>query len=303
MLHSFQDGVYDIPNDVYHGSYGLSRSALCEFKKSPWHYWNRYLNPDRTPTFTTSAMKLGELVHALVLEPERFDSRYAMKPSPIPMPKTVFLKDLEKELGKELGRQEFEKNKDDKESILVSNELMMKNFIAESGSKEILSIDMYLEAKRYADEVLKDSVAQALFTGTRVEQSIYFTHKETGLQCKVRPDAWAGGIVTDLKTCKDASYRAFQSSAYSNGYFIQAAMIKAALESLRITLEKFIFYCVEKSEQPTCVYYTLDEDALERGETEFNNIMYNIVHCMDTNDWHSYEPQSLTYPRWAQLEG
>lgn len=295
MLHSFQDGVYEISNEIYHASYGLSRSALCEFKKSPWHYWNRYLNPDRTPTFTTSAMKLGELVHALVLEPEHFDSRYAVKPVPLEIPKCGLLKDL--------GREEFDLQKSLREQAQAENELLLLNFTLNSKEKDIISHDIYREAKQYADEVLKDSVAQALFTGTRVEQSIYFTHKETGLQCKVRPDAWAGGIVTDLKTCKDASYRAFQSAAYSSGYFLQAAMIKAALDSLGITLEKFIFYCVEKTEQPTCVYYTLEDEALERGETEFNNIMYNILHCMDTNHWHSYEPQSLTYPRWAQLEG
>jgi hypothetical protein len=44
MQHRFEDGVYDIQNDLYHGSYGLSRSALCEFKKSPWHYWHKYLS-------------------------------------------------------------------------------------------------------------------------------------------------------------------------------------------------------------------------------------------------------------------
>lgn len=294
MQHKFEDGVYDIPNDLYHGSHGLSRSALIEFRKSPWHYWHKYLSDTKVREEPTPAMKMGELVHTLVLEPQFFHERFAVKPMPVEVPKVGLLKDL--------GREEFDRQKAAREQAQEDNELIMNKFILESAGKEYVSFDVYHEARTLADAVLKNDVAQSLFTGMRVEQSIYFTHKETGLQCKVRPDAWAGGIVTDLKTCKDASYRAFQSAAYSSGYFIQAAMIKAALESIGIQLQKFIFYCVEKSHPYPCVYYTLDDEALERGENDFNNLMYNIAHCMDNNTWQSYAPQTLTYPRWAQYE-
>lgn len=294
MQTKFEDGVYDIPNDIYHGSHGLSRSALLEFKRSPWHYWHKYLSHDVVRSKPTPAMKMGELVHTLVLEPNCFYERFAVKPVLAEVPKVGLLK--------ELGREEFDRQNADREEVVLENEQIMINFIIDSVDKEHISFDTFHEARTLADAVLKNDVAQSLFTGMRVEQSIYFTHKETGLQCKVRPDAWAGGVVTDLKTCKDASYRAFQSSAYSGGYFIQAAMIKAALESIGIKLQKFIFYCVEKSYPFPCVYYTLDDDALERGENDFNNLMYNIAHCMEHNDWKSYEPQNLTYPRWAQYE-
>lgn len=300
-MHQIENGVHDIPNEVYHGSHGLSRSGLMEFKKSPYHYWYRYLNPERKAAYCTPAMKLGELVHALVLEPGYFDERYALKPIPIPLPKTALLKDLEKELGKELGREEFEKQKSAKESIQITNESMMNEFLDQSAGKEILSPDVYDEAKHYADAVLKDPTAQALFTGVEVEKSIYFTHKGTGIQCKVRPDAWIGGVVTDLKTCKDASFDAFQRAAVGAGYFIQAAMIKQGLESIGIDLQKFLFYCVEKSEAAPTTYYELDQDSLERGENEYNNLMQGIAYCMEKNRWDSYHPQTLTYPNWAKI--
>ena len=294
MQHRFEDGVFDIQNDLYHGSHGLSRSALCEFKKSPWHYWHKYLSHDTVYQEPTPAMKMGELVHTLVLEPQHFYERFAVKPMLGEVPKCGLLKDL--------GREEFDHQKAVREQAQIDNEAIMTKFYIESVGKDLIAFDVFHEARVLADAVLRNDVAQALFTGMRVEQSIYFTHKPTGLQCKVRPDAWAGGVVTDLKTCKDASYRAFQSSAYSGGYFIQAAMIKAALESLGIQMQKFIFYCVEKAHPYPCVYYTLDDEALERGENDFNNLMYNIAHCMDNNTWQSYAPQTLTYPKWAQYE-
>ena len=295
------NGVHDISNSVYHSSLGISRSGLMEFKRSPYHYWHRYLNPEREPAHCTPAMKLGELVHALVLEPEYFNERYAVKPSLLPPLKTALLKDLEKERGKELGREEFEKQKAAKEWVQMANELMTNDFLAQSDGKEILNQELFAEAKHYADSVLNDPVAKALFTGVEVEQSIYFTHKGTGIQCKVRPDAWVGGVVTDLKTCKDASFDLFQRAAVGSGYFIQAAMIKQALESIGIELEKFIFYCVEKTQAAPTTYYELDLESLERAEYEFNNLMHGISYCMDNNRWGSYQPQTLTYPTWAKI--
>lgn len=290
-MHVFENGIHDIPNAVYHGSLGLSRSALWEFKRSPWHYWHKYLNPNREKEEPTPAMKMGEYVHTLVLEPQHFNERFAVKPILEEVPKVGLLK--------ELGRDEYDRQKATREIVLVANEIIMDEFLKDSIDKDILSLEAYTEAKTIADAVLKDPIAQALFTDVEVEKSIYFTHKHTGLQCKVRPDAWAGSVVTDLKTCSDASFDAFRASALRGGYFLQAAMIKQALESLGIELEKFVFYCVEKTPAMPCVHYTLDEISLLKAEAEFNELMYGIADCMETNRWRSYEPQNLTYPLWA----
>lgn len=286
-----ENGVHDISNEIYHSSEGISRSALVEFKRSPYHYWYKYLNTDKEPVKSTPAMKLGELVHALVLEPKEFDKRYIVEPELLPLPKVGLLKDL--------GREEFDHQKAVREEVAKANQLITDRFAKDSKGKEAIKIDIFKEAKAYADAVLKNDMAQALFNNIKAEHSIYFTHKQTGLQCKVRPDAWLGSIVTDLKTCADASYKAFQSAAFRSGYFLQAAMTKQALKSIGITLERFIFFCVEKSDGMPCVYYPVDGESLENAENEFNNLMYNLAHCLEKNNWQSYEPQTLTYPLWA----
>ena len=291
-MHEIENGIHDIPNEVYHASSGLSRSAVMEFKRSPYHYFRKYLSLEAVPSFNSPAMKLGELVHALVLEPKYFNERYAFKPEIEQLPPAVLMK--------EVGKEEYEKVKAARKEVQDRNQMITDEFLKESEGKEIITYEMYQEALSYSKAVLSDSIAQSLFVGVEAEKSIYFTHKLTGLQCKVRPDAWIGGVVTDLKTCADASYEAFQRAAYSGGYFIQAAMIKQALESLNIELEKFIFYCVEKTFQRACTYYLLDDDTIERAENEFNNLMYGIAYCKENNAWGSYEPRTLTYPNWAK---
>lgn len=292
-MHQFEDGVHDIPNEIYHSSLGLSRSGLMEFKKSPYHYWYRYLNPGRKPAYCTTAMLLGELVHTLVLEPQHFNERYVFPVAMEEMPPAALLKDV--------GKEQFEQIKSVRKEVQDRNNARREEFKREAEGKQIISLASYQEAAHYARSVLSEEVAVALFTDVEVEKSIYFTHKETGLQCKVRPDAWAGGVVTDLKTCKDASFDAFQRAAVGSGYFTQAAMIKYALATIGIEMQKFIFYCVEKTEAAPCTYYELDADTLERAENEYNNLMLGIAYCMEKDRWGAYQPQVLTYPAWAKI--
>lgn len=73
MKESIKPGIYDISNDAYHQGPGISRSALMEFKRSPYHYWYKYLNPDYKPKAETPALLFGKAFHTLVLEPDKFE--------------------------------------------------------------------------------------------------------------------------------------------------------------------------------------------------------------------------------------
>jgi exodeoxyribonuclease VIII len=92
-------GIYkDLSIEDYHADKtAISRSGLMEFKKSPYHYWANYLNPDKPEKEPTDAMILGNAFHTLVLEPNTFDERYLV------MPEKVLLKDV--------GREAYDKYK------------------------------------------------------------------------------------------------------------------------------------------------------------------------------------------------
>jgi hypothetical protein len=266
----FENGVHDISNSDYHGSHGISRSALMQFKRSPYHYWYQYLKPDKVIEEPTPSMILGELVHTMVLEPLLINERYVVSPT-------------------------FDRRtKAGKEDYQAFTEL--------AKGKTIVTEDMAAKATTMAKMAGENEAFQTLIEDSIVERSIYFTHQPTGLQVKCRPDSWNHTIVTDLKTSADASYRAFQSSASKFGYFLQAGMMYEALKSLDIKMEKFVFAVIESSEPHCTAVYLLEDEAIDYGIGMFDSLMEQLAECMESNKWEAYGIQNLSLPRWAFYE-
>lgn len=271
---AFKDGLHIISNDDYHASTGISRSALMHFKKSPAHYLYQYLSTDKEPSEPTDAMILGELVHTLALEPQKYAERFAIKP----------VCDRRTKAGK---------------AVYADFESQLNN------NQALISEDLYITASKMRDKLLTNDIFQAAIADNEnvlIEKSIYFTHKATGLQCKVRPDAWDSTIVIDLKTTKDASYRDFQSSAAKYGYFLQAGMIYEGLKSIGCILKKFIFIAIEKDAPFEIGTYYLDEDAIEFGIAQFDVLMGQLADCIENDDFPGYDTQPLLVPSWLLSE-
>jgi hypothetical protein len=69
-----------LTNEEYHADPAISASHLKAVMQSPYHYWSRYLNPQRPTMEPTAAMRLGSLAHCAVLEPDELHNRYAIAP-------------------------------------------------------------------------------------------------------------------------------------------------------------------------------------------------------------------------------
>ena len=270
MKQQFENGVHHITNDEYHDSQGISRSALWTFNRTPALYWHQYINPDYVKPEQTAPLILGNLVHCIALEPLEFDKQYAVAPQ------------LDKRT--KAGKQEW------------------ANFQLEADGKTIITHDMAIQADKMADRLAMNDTFRAMITDAKIEQSIYFTHERTGLQCKVRPDIWTGNIVGDLKTTDNASPREFQASAFKYGYYLQAGMISEALRSLGDKMSNFVFAAVEKKEPHLEALYPLDQDALDYGINLFNKLMDDFAECLLKDEWPGYGIQSLTIPSYAKIE-
>lgn len=270
MKQTFTDGVHNISNEEYHTSNGLSRSALWKFKKSPALYQYEYLNPDFAKPEPTLPMMMGNLVHCLALEPHTFDEQYIVTPK--------------------LDR----RTKEGKAKVIEFEQIAQ--------GKVVLNQEQYDLATNMAQKILANDAFAALLNGSKVEQSIFFTHERTGLQCKVRPDVWLNNIVGDLKTADNATLRAFQSVAHDKGYYLQAGMIHEGLRSLGIKLEKFVFPVVEKKEPHLDALYVLDQEAIDYGINQFNKLMDDYLVCLKNDSWPGYGIQSLSIPGYAKLE-
>ncbi len=264
------DGIHDIPNELYHSSSGISRSVLMQFKRSPYHYHKRFHNPDYVTPASTPALIMGDVVHTIVLEPHKADERYVIKPS--------------FDRRTKAGKIEYEK------------------FMCGVQGRMVIDQDMLSQALKMGLSIRDHELAQAVLKDARIEQSIYFTHQETGLQCKVRPDIWNGTLVGDLKSTNDASYYAFQRSALNYGYFLQAGMIYEALKSIEIIMEKFVFIAVEKEEPNAVAVYELDEECIDYGVEQFNTLMMQLYECRMKESFPSYPFATIALPKYANYQ-
>jgi hypothetical protein len=287
-------GVFDLTNEQYHASEGISRSKLWTFKQLPHKFWHQYMSGEYERPKESKAFYMGSLVHTLVLEPHLFDTEYCLKPQLEKMPPEVRKKDV--------GAEMFEQVKAARAAIAVRNTAIAEEFQANLTAKSLVSEDDLAIANAMRNAVMANNTAVDLLTGAKIEKSIYWKHEATGLICKTRPDIWNGRIVADLKTCNDAGYRGFQLAAYKDGYFLQAAMMYEGLKSIGEPFHNFVYVCVEKTLPYSVALYMLDDDALQFGIDMFHSLMDRIAQCYEKNVWPDYGIQKLTVPRYATLE-
>ena len=259
-----------LSNDDYHALKAVSPSQIKVLGRSPLHYFDQFLAPDREKKEATAAMELGTALHTAVLEPDLWDATVAV-------PKHSF--DRRTKAGKEMAA-EFEK---------------------EAEGKIVLSPEDAAEVQRMADAVRKHPAAGFLLElPGRREASYTWTDPATGLECKTRPD-WHSGdrrIVVDVKTTKDASRIEFAKSIANFDYHVQAAWNQAALEA-----EQFLTIAVE-SERPYAVaVYPASGALIAAGQRRIEQAMALLAECHKSGKWPGYgdlvqEPIEL--PAWCR---
>ena len=250
-----------ITNEEYHADPAISASHLKAVMQSPYHYWSRYVDPDRKPVEPTAAMKLGSLAHCAILEPDELLQRYGVTP------------DRRSTVGRAAAEQ-----------------------MAAEGIEAVTSSDMAL-ALSMAAAVRNHPAASALLQTGKAEQSFWWDDLSSGLRCKCRPDWYFGSTVVDIKTTTDASPQAFARSVATFAYHVQAAHYLAGLHGA----ERFVFVAVEKTYPHAVAVYELDADALALGRTTRDNALDVIAGCRAADVWPGYSDtvQTLSLPRWA----
>lgn len=134
-------GIYDISNETYHQGHGISRSALMEFKRSPYHYWYKYLNPYYVPESATPAQIFGNALHTFILEPKEFEKQF------------------------------FTLDKFDKRTKAGAER--WKQIQAEQGIKTFLKEAQYQELQQMAESLQKNKLALQLIENAQIEQYQY----------------------------------------------------------------------------------------------------------------------------------
>lgn len=261
-----------LTNAEYHARPEVSKSGLDLVHRSPLHFWNRYLNPNRVVEPPTPAMVLGSALHTRVLEPHLFDDEYVVAPQC----------DRRTKEGK----------------------MIWADFEQEAAGKTLLKAEDALQINAMAEAVRRHPAARVLLNKSgKAEQSYFWTDDDSGIECKCRPDFHTDDrrIIIDVKTTEDASPSKFlRSSVLQWRYHVQAAFYMQGVPEAEV----FLFAVVEKKPPFAVAVYSLPAKLLERGLEEAKADLRTIAECRATDKWPSYseEVQELPLPKWLDDE-
>jgi exodeoxyribonuclease VIII len=245
----------------YYANRALSHSKLSCLAQSPAEFKMRYVDdPPTLPPKDTAAFAMGNAVHTLALEPEKFDERFAVAPQV----------DKRTKVGKALW----------------------DDFVELSQCKIVLSEQDHDDAIACVQALYDHSeFATIMQQPRRVE--VPFEFDLFGHRFKAKPDAIIDSmrLIVDIKTTDDASPHRWQWSAVDYGYHRQAWIYRKAVELDRNEAYRFIFAVVEKPKPstrdipPTVALYELDADALQMGYFDSRNLLCEYEQRLETNNW------------------
>ena len=263
--------IKQLSYDEYHASKAFGSSQIKDFiTKSPKYFQAKHILKS-LPDSQSDAMKIGSATHSAWMEPNDFESEYAIEP--------------------------------DCDGRTKAGKAIKAEFAAASEGKKILNAKQGLLTTRMTGALDSDQNASALLKKSTVENSIFWTDDETGLNLRVRPDIWRKGhYLADLKTTKDASPEGFARAIFDRGYHISAAMYLDAMEQMGEGITDFIFICVESHAPYLTAIYTLSDQAIEIGRREYKQALIDLKQCIDTDNWAGYNADQvaeISLPKWV----
>ena len=250
----------DMSEEDYRADAGISQSLLKLLKTDGGPARLKYGDPQGH----TRPQKFGTLFHYAMLQPDKFERRYAPT-------------DLERTGTK----------------AWIEAEQMA------TGRELVKRLD-YEKAMRMRDALLRWSpVARELLTSGKVavEQPFFWTDPETVARCKGLADGVNHDyqVLFDLKSAEDASLQGFRWAARKWGYALQAAWY---LDGWPLAdgwdPQEFVIFAVEKDPPYLSASYAFDPADIAAARAELATLLNRYVTCQASGIWPGYEPSLQT---------
>lgn len=235
---------------------------LADPNKTPAHFQRAMT----TPFEETDAMRIGTAVHMATLEPLEFQSKVASLP----------FDNFRTKAAKEARALAIEK---DMIPLLSST---------------------YDDVLRYKEAIVNTPEAAERLARSEKEKAILWECE--GVELKSRLDiletvelpAELGGnfgIVSDVKTCADASLEATNRAMHKYGYFVQAGAYALAHEyEYNLPCNDFYFIWIEK-DTGFCVVRRVEDETLQLGKDVFRHCCRVYKTLDNTKVFPSYPAQ------------
>ncbi|WOL24248.1 hypothetical protein fHeYen801_038c [Yersinia phage fHe-Yen8-01] len=282
-----QLGFVDVDNDTYHSGPGVSKSHLDLIsRKSPLHYWHKYINPEREPEEKTVPMIVGQATHFSILQPDLFETRVIR--------------------GLTHDRRS------------TANKQAWAEFEQEHKGNYIVNAEMYDRIQYIRDGVWRDPAASGLLSMIIPEQSVFammdvpdgnggyiLDENDNPVQAltKCQTDGLDRGFnfIVDLKSTEDASPLAFAKSMANYRYDVQEAWYQSVFDAaFDRHPEDWYFICYEKEPPYAVGIYSISKLDVMLAGVAANRDFAKIEIARLANHWPGYSetPEVLTLPGW-----
>jgi len=255
-------------NEVYHANKDyISASGLKKIKKSPLHFMTEEKKE-------TEALSFGSAYHKYILEKELFDQEYFVFDE-------TFILDVLRGEGslKPRGTNKY-KEWYEKEMQAAEGKVMI-----DQPTFEII--------KSMQERLWKHRYVRSLFSNGEAEKSFYCeVETEVGiLKIKIRVDYHKKKhrIITDLKTCQDASMGEFPKNAASYDYHIQAALYSDIMKAITGEEWPFFFVAQEKTKPFAFNIFESSPQFINQGRYEYEQLLRLYHFCKENNYWPGYQ--------------
>ena len=224
-----------------------------------YHYFKNNPAPDKP------AYALGRATHTAILEPDLFDSQYAIFD------------------GRRAGKK-------------------WEEFKAAHFDRDIIKPAEYDLVQRMAEAVHAHPVAHVHLLGGVAEQTMVWKDPPTGLKCKGRADYITDRIV-DLKTARAVDPWNFNGAIGKYLYHGQLAFYHhgAWAADYKIDMAPLII-AVQSSAPHDVAVYSLPPEVMQAGADLFRSLLDRLSDCLRTNEWPGCAPDSVldvSLPSWA----
>lgn len=266
----------------------MSVSALREFARCPSRWQNGYVPPE------SDAKVDGSLFDCLLLTPQFFEARYAIRPAT------------------------YENDKGETKPW-NANANACKAWLEEHEDFKITTEDAVAECKKAIARLRSDEILAAWLDccDTQVWIEADWKDKPTGLSIpfKVLLDfvpnpekettiSFAGAL-GDLKRSRNANHEAWTRWAYFAGYHIQAAaytdVFNATLKDDERRRDTFHFILSENYEPYEPGRRILAQDFMDLGRASYRTMLGNYAQCVKAQRFPGYDDteDSALYNGWS----
>lgn len=262
---------YHRKTDLFDGP-SISKSALKWLLPahggSPKAFWGRWAwNPNHIKQESSAALDFGRAAHCLLLGDEMFENSFVVRP------------------------ETYENDKGEWKPW-NGNANACKEWLAKHADKTVITPEQIERIRRiHADASTNEMIKLGVLNG-RVERTICWKDRETGIWLKVRPDAMpnADGVFADLKTASKFSEDFLENQIFDACYYLQAAMIRMVCRELGIPFETFVLVYVLNDDVPDTAHVEMSNFAIDRGERAIRWCLRTIRECLDKNEWPGARP-------------